>query len=76
MEETTTTYIGFSALDIKGLANQLNAFVEAGGTITSLYLSGDKVVNALVLGAEPAEDSDSDETTEGSESTEGSDSNE
>lgn len=58
MEETNTTYIGFSALDIKGLANQLNAFVEAGGTITSLYLSGDKVINALVLGTEPAEDSE------------------
>lgn len=67
MEETTTTYISFSALDIKGLANQLNAFIEAGGTITSLYLSGDKVVNALVLGTEPVEES---ESTEGSESTE------
>ena len=61
MEETNTTYIDFSALDIKGLANQLNAFIEAGGTITSLYLSGDKVINALVLGTEPAEDLDSDE---------------
>lgn len=73
MEETTTTYIGFSALDIKGLANQLNAFIEAGGTITSLELCGDKVVNALVLGTEPVEES---ESTEGSEPSEGSDSNE
>lgn len=68
MEENTTTYIGFSALDVKGLANQLNAFIEAGGTITSLYLCGDKVVNALVLGTEPAEDSNSEEPVEGSDS--------
>lgn len=68
MEENTTTYIGFSALDIKGLANQLNAFIEAGGTITSLDLCGDKVVNALVLGTEPSEDSGSDEPVEGSDS--------
>lgn len=73
MEETTTTYIGFSALDIKGLANQLNAFIEAGGTITSLDLCGDKVVNALVLGTEPVEES---ESTEGSEPAEDLDNNE
>lgn len=68
MEENTTTYIGFSSLDIKGLANQLNAFIEAGGTITSLDLCGDKVINALVLGTEPAEDSNSDEPAEDSDS--------
>ena len=57
-EETTNTdkYIGFSAVDIHALAEALNNFVEDGGTITSVIVCGDKIVNALVLGSEPEDD--------------------
>jgi hypothetical protein len=58
MEEASTDkYIGFAAVDVHALAEQLNAFVANGGTITSVEgVCGGSLVSALVVGSEPDEE--------------------
>ena len=53
MEEVTYTYKSFEAIDINALAALLNAFVEGGGTISSISISVDKgIAYAIALVSE------------------------
>lgn len=56
--EDESKYIAFNAVDMNALADQLNAFIEDGGTISEIYVTSDKIVSALVLGTEPSEESE------------------
>ena len=54
--ESTDEFIAFNAVDMNALAEQLNDFIEDGGTITNIYVTSDKIVSALVYGSKPDED--------------------
>lgn len=56
--EDESKYIAFNAVDMNALADQLNAFIEDGGTISEIYVTSDKIVSALVLCTEPSEESE------------------
>lgn len=54
--ESANEFIAFNAVDMNALAEQLNDFIEDGGTITDIYVTSDKIVSALVYGSKPDED--------------------